>query len=235
VQALESIATETGATVLAAHHTNKPSRGNGPPLTSASGRGSTAFFDGVRWQAGLSFERVEAPDAQAKELVTLSILKSNYSRKGDPVTLRRDDEHGGALIALSTSERETFAKARQAADPSAQKRAAKDAEIEAKNARVDTAVVEVVSKHPGISARALRAAVQRAACVGAQAAADGISRAVTAGELLREGTQQRGRCRMHGGLSTGATTPEGRERLREAGRRGAAERWRRWRSAGTIR
>jgi len=37
------------------------------------------------------------------------------------------------------------------------------------------------------------------------------------------------RCRMHGGLSTGARTPEGRARLREAGRRGAAERWRRWR------
>lgn len=35
------------------------------------------------------------------------------------------------------------------------------------------------------------------------------------------------RCRMHGGLSTGAKTPEGRERLREAGRRGARERWRR--------
>jgi hypothetical protein len=40
------------------------------------------------------------------------------------------------------------------------------------------------------------------------------------------------RCRIHGGLSTGARTPEGRERLREAGRRGAIERWRRWREAG---
>jgi hypothetical protein len=29
-----------------------------------------------------------------------------------------------------------------------------------------------------------------------------------------------GRCKLHGGLSTGATTPEGRARLREAGRRG---------------
>jgi hypothetical protein len=32
------------------------------------------------------------------------------------------------------------------------------------------------------------------------------------------------RCRMHGGLSTGATT-RGRARLREAGRKGAAKRW----------
>jgi hypothetical protein len=35
------------------------------------------------------------------------------------------------------------------------------------------------------------------------------------------------RCRMHGGLSTGARTAAGRARLREAGRRGAIERWRR--------
>jgi hypothetical protein len=41
----------------------------------------------------------------------------------------------------------------------------------------------------------------------------------------------RERCRLHGGLSTGATSPEGRERLREAGRRGALERWRRWRES----
>jgi hypothetical protein len=39
------------------------------------------------------------------------------------------------------------------------------------------------------------------------------------------------RCRMHGGLSTGPRTREGRERCREAGRRGADERWRRYRAA----
>jgi hypothetical protein len=39
------------------------------------------------------------------------------------------------------------------------------------------------------------------------------------------------RCRIHGGLSTGAKSAKGRARLREAGRRGALERWRRWRLA----
>ena len=34
-----------------------------------------------------------------------------------------------------------------------------------------------------------------------------------------------GRCRMHGGLSTGAKTEEGRERCREASRRGMIEYW----------
>jgi len=38
------------------------------------------------------------------------------------------------------------------------------------------------------------------------------------------------RCRLHGGASTGARTAEGLERLREAGRRGAAERWRQWKA-----
>jgi hypothetical protein len=33
------------------------------------------------------------------------------------------------------------------------------------------------------------------------------------------------RCRMHGGLSTGPRTAEGRERAREAGRRGRIKRW----------
>jgi hypothetical protein len=37
------------------------------------------------------------------------------------------------------------------------------------------------------------------------------------------------RCRMHGGLSTGPRTEAGRQRCVEAGRKGATERWRRWR------
>ncbi len=37
------------------------------------------------------------------------------------------------------------------------------------------------------------------------------------------------RCRMHGGLSTGPRTADGRQRCVEAGRQGATERWRRYR------
>ena len=39
------------------------------------------------------------------------------------------------------------------------------------------------------------------------------------------------RCRLHGGLATGPRTAEGRRRCAEAGRKGAAERWRRWRES----
>lgn len=42
-----------------------------------------------------------------------------------------------------------------------------------------------------------------------------------------------GRCRMHGGLSTGARSPEGRARCKENGRRGAEARWRR-RHEGSV-
>ena len=44
---------------------------------------------------------------------------------------------------------------------------------------------------------------------------------------LKPNGQLARRCRMHGGLSTGPTTAEGRERCRIAGRLGALRRWRR--------
>jgi hypothetical protein len=40
-----------------------------------------------------------------------------------------------------------------------------------------------------------------------------------------------GRCRMHGGLSTGPKTAAGRDRIREANRR----RWQQWRSEQEVR
>jgi hypothetical protein len=39
-------------------------------------------------------------------------------------------------------------------------------------------------------------------------------------------TARNGRCRMHGGLSTGPRTPEGKARVAEAARRTMLERWR---------
>ena len=42
-----------------------------------------------------------------------------------------------------------------------------------------------------------------------------------------------GRCRMHGGLSTGAKTAEGKERCKEAARRGMLEYWKRKKSLRT--
>jgi hypothetical protein len=47
----------------------------------------------------------------------------------------------------------------------------------------------------------------------------------------RRNAPRNGRCRLHGGLSTGARTEAGRARLHDAGCRGAQERWRRWRAS----
>jgi hypothetical protein len=97
--------------------------------------------------------------------------------------------------------------------------AAKDAFVEADRARRKVRAEQAPPKdeRPRCGARCRDGHACRARVV------------VTRNEL--GGVVVRSRCRMHGGLSTGARTAEGKARLREAGRRGAAERWRRWREA----
>lgn len=48
---------------------------------------------------------------------------------------------------------------------------------------------------------------------------------------LKTGKPINGRCRMHGGLSTGAKTEEGKARCRDASRRGMLEYWKRKRES----
>src|SRR5205085_1391317 len=97
--------------------------------------------------------------------------------------------------------------------------------------------------------RRLRAAIRSAwdAAIVAQAELDMAMRRKRKGDRLRCGARRRdghdcgatpvwlrgaltarnGRCRMHGGLSTGPRTDEGKERVREAARRTMVDRWRR--------
>jgi hypothetical protein len=85
VQAVESLATATGATVLMAHHTTKTSRTEGK--TGATGiRGASAIHDGVRWAATLD------PIAET-DVVLLDFVKSNYSKRPGLVPLLMG-EHG---------------------------------------------------------------------------------------------------------------------------------------------
>lgn len=186
VQALESMATETGATVLCDHHTNKGARGNGAAVSGASSRGSSAITDGVRWVASLAAERVEMPDGTSAEIVTFSIVKSNYARKGDPVTLRRDEDNGGALIPLTAPDRDRIAEARAEADPSAKRRAAREAERDARHVAVDAALRAVLIEQPGMGTRELRAALAaRLGGCSAEAVADALARA---GDAIRRET-----------------------------------------------
>lgn len=163
VQALESIATDTGATVLVAHHTNKSARGAGANVSGVSARGSSAFVDGVRWAASLSVERVPCDDpevaARLGELVTFAVHKSNYSAKGDPVLLRRDHDHGGTLVALDAPDLAMVSEARASSNPAAQRQAAREEQGRARNGTIAALVCDILRASPGMSGRALHAAV----------------------------------------------------------------------------
>lgn len=101
VQVFESIVKLTGATVLGAHHTNKPGRG-GVAVTASASRGSSALIDGFRWAASLASRKTDA----LGEVVTMEVVKSNYSFPGDPLLLRRADN--GRLEPLSGEQQAQF-------------------------------------------------------------------------------------------------------------------------------
>lgn len=149
VQGVESIATAAGASGLVAHHTNQVSRGAGGKVTGVSSRGSTAIVDGFRWGCALASDHVDLEDEEERarlgELVTLSFFKSNYSRKGEPLVLRRDLDHGGALVPLDDTDKELVALSKAAASPKVQKTAEReektkrDAEARARKQAVEEA------------------------------------------------------------------------------------------------
>ncbi len=94
IQAVESLATVTGATVLMAHHTTKASRSEGK--TGATGiRGASAIHDGVRWAATLD-------PVRDTDVVLLDFVKSNYSKRPASIPLLMG-EHG-VLSAIGPDE-----------------------------------------------------------------------------------------------------------------------------------
>jgi RecA-family ATPase len=197
VQALESIAGATGATTLAAHHTTKASRARGATVDGTAGRGSSALFDGTRWQCSLAAERLELADSDTRErlgeVVTFTVSKSNYGRKPDPIMLRRDLDNGGALVPLDEADLETTKNAR-GRDPAREtKRAAKDAELGEREAAEDAAVDRAVNARPGIPTRDLVAAVRAATRCGGDRAMVAVARAADRLDV-REGPRK---ARLH--------------------------------------
>lgn len=92
VQTLEALTTLPGnPTVLVAHHTTKSGRADTKKGSRSEGtvaiRGAGALTDGVRWAATLA-------DEDRNGMVTLRVVKSNYSERGAPVVLER---RGGSL------------------------------------------------------------------------------------------------------------------------------------------
>lgn len=184
IEAAESLANQTGATVLVAHHTNKVARVAGASVTSASSRGSSAFTDGARWVGTLAAEALPpmGTGGRLDELVTFTVTKSNYAKKPDAILLRRDPDHGGALVPLDDVDLSIIEDARRSVDPRSRRRSERDAEQAAaearrdekrsaqarerdeeearRKAREDAALLEVLRVRPGIGSRELRAALK---------------------------------------------------------------------------
>jgi RecA-family ATPase len=200
VQCLESLVTITGATVLVFHHTNQASRSKGGEVEDVGGRGVTALIDGPRWQVSLGIERlaIEDPDARERlgELLILAHTKTNYTRKADPLLLRRDLDNGGALVPLDERDLRTVEQSRAAnpvADAKRARRATERAEREtaaakakeeqrhkrelageAARERVDAIVRQCMAE--GLTGRALRVQVKARAHVGTDVADTAIAR-----------------------------------------------------------
>jgi hypothetical protein len=157
IEAFESIAVPSGATVLAGHHSAQWARGAAPAAADARAsvaRGVTGITDGARWVAGVTTEHVGGLDADAQErlgrLVTIAPAKSNYSRDDwEPIVCRRNDD--GVLVPLDDTDREIIARAREASSPEAKGEARrKQARVVEIDATTET-VVRLVSERPGIT------------------------------------------------------------------------------------
>jgi RecA-family ATPase len=109
VQKLEVLAKRSGGAVLAAHHVNKGSIGEGASASTAS-RGSSALTDGVRWQVNLSPIREKGArddlGGASGPSVKLDFAKTNYLAPQEPLQYRRTS--GGVLV--STQEKGTSQK-----------------------------------------------------------------------------------------------------------------------------
>jgi RecA-family ATPase len=200
VQVFESIVKLTGATVLGAHHTNKPGRG-GVAVTASASRGSSALIDGFRWAASLAARKTEA----LGEVVTMEVVKSNYSFKGEPLLLRRADngrlepitgeqqaqveaDIGGETarkerLSQREAEREATLTARETAEAARRsKRANEAAEARASRDAADLrAVQEILATAPTLSGRELRTTVKARLGCGSDRADAAILRATGVG------------------------------------------------------
>lgn len=88
IQAFEALTDVPGKpAVLLVHHTNKQSRREGNRDEDASGaRGVSALTDAVRFVGTIT--------GMTEKDIAFAVKKSNYSRKGEPVYLRRDEANG---------------------------------------------------------------------------------------------------------------------------------------------
>jgi hypothetical protein len=103
IQLLEELTKLEGKpAVIVAHHTNKGAlNDDGATRTQAVVRGHSALVDGARWVGFLESVRVADKNTNRSRL-RLSVVKSNYGPKPEPLELKR--AHGGTLEAMDWRE-----------------------------------------------------------------------------------------------------------------------------------
>src|SRR5690606_20281056 len=90
---------------------------------------------------------------------TLTVVKSNYARKPEPIVLRRDHRNGGALLPLDAHDEALLGEAREEAEPSARRRTQREEQERARMTAIASSVRDVLRATPGLSGRARLAAV----------------------------------------------------------------------------
>lgn len=110
VEAVESLRSATGATVLLAHHVSKDGlRAEAEALSAESLRGASALVDGVRWAAAMATLRKDAAKdygidrEDAGRYVRLDVVKNNYAAPWQGMWLERSC--GGVLVPTELSQR----------------------------------------------------------------------------------------------------------------------------------
>jgi RecA-family ATPase len=193
VQTLESLDPLWGASVLHAHHTALRARGKGAAVETTSSRGVTGITDGGRFTMTLGPERLKHDDPETQErlgeVITLAVTKSNYALKPNPVLLRRDLDHAGALVQVDDDDLATVEAARAKNKPATARQAQRDTEDADRSVREDEAVDLAVRERPGMSTRDLATAVQATARCGRERALVAVSRAADRLEV-REGPRK---------------------------------------------
>ena len=108
VEALETLAKRTGATVMIAHHTNKGSYSQDHEPGQGASRGASALTDGLRWQMNLGrltpaqLSAIGASKEQSGQYLAATVTKTNYSAFPAPVLLECLDR--GYLTAISAAQ-----------------------------------------------------------------------------------------------------------------------------------
>lgn len=101
IQTLERIALEAKCAIIFSHHTSKGASLSGQGDAQQAARGSSAFTDGVRWQAnmiGMSEDdtnKCGLPQENRKKYVRMALSKANYTEGTSDVWFERME--GGVL------------------------------------------------------------------------------------------------------------------------------------------